>query len=396
MTVLFLLIALFWLSFPLGQFAKYPLSGSLNIALIDIVIGLIALATLIYIAKKKDIPARLFFPWLALVIIMGISLLVSPLKPATSQLLFASLYLLRFVAGSCLIITGYIIARSNYLGNLLTLMIIGGAGVAVSALVQYLIFPYLGPITVSGWDPHLYRAVGSFLDPGFTGIILVFALLSVGLSRKLINLPRNTWSLLMGLFYITLALTYSRASYISFLVGFGIVALRYKAFRWFAKLLVVMFVTILLLPRPSGEGVRLERENSFRARIENWSHTLKIASRYPIFGVGYNTFRFAQEKEGYLKPGEDNHAASGSDSSWLLILATTGITGTTIFSLFIYKIIRQISLHYSELSLITISSLAGLFIHAWFLNSLFYPWVLAWISLLIGMSVGESKVRMKP
>jgi len=51
------------------------------------------------------------------------------------------------------------------------------------------------------------------------------------------------------------------------------------------------------------------------------------------FGVGYDTLRYVQRDYGFLDIDSlYNHAASGSDSSLLYILATTGIFGLVIFS----------------------------------------------------------------
>ena len=43
----------------------------------------------------------------------------------------------------------------------------------IDPVFNYFIFPDVRSLAVDQWDPHYYRLVGSLLDPGFTGIILV-------------------------------------------------------------------------------------------------------------------------------------------------------------------------------------------------------------------------------
>ena len=84
--------------------------------------------------------------------------------------------------------------------------------------------------------------------------------------------------------------------------------------------LLILGLTIVILPRvSSGEGVKLERMSTVWARIASWKKAWEIFSDNPIIGVGFNTYRYAQ------KASPESHAGAGSDSSILLVMATTGI-----------------------------------------------------------------------
>lgn len=389
MRFLLILLVIFWLSYPLGQFGRLGSFGVVNLYLVDFLAGLVFLFTIPMLGRLAKTELKpIFKAWLALAGIWLVSLVVSPLRLEGAQELVAGLYLLRWVVGSGLVFTGYLVAKAEGKG-LLGLMLVGGLGLAVSGLVQYAVFPYLGPITPEGWDPHLYRVVSSFLDPGFSGFIYVASIVLLWACRGLLRLSRASWAALMGIFYLSLALTYSRASYLAFVASLGMLAVKNRAYRWYGKVLVVFVLTLLLLPRPEGEGVRLERENSLKARIENWSHALSIASRHPVLGVGFNAYRYAQEKAGFVTVEEQNHAAFGSDSSLLLVLATSGVVGLGVFGWFVFEIVRQLVRVKSALSLASRVTLAGLFIHSFFLNSVFYPWILGWVALAIGVTLGS-------
>jgi hypothetical protein len=149
----------------------------------------------------------------------------------------------------------------------------------------------------------------------------------------------------------------------------------------------VLFFTISFLPRPGGEGTKLERSNSVQLRFINWSQSLRIFADHPIIGVGFNVYRYAQKRYGFLEQNNwlYSHAGAGADSSLLLVAATTGLIGFSVFLWYLLSIFKIRS------QLITVS-LVALSPHSFFLNSLFYPPILIWLALLIALeSVSKEK-----
>lgn len=386
----FVFLVVLWLSFPLGQFVKYQIFGGFGVFFFDLTTGLVSLFILLRtVSLSIKIKGPLFLSWLLLASVWLISLCLSPVGLSKVEFFTSFLYLVRWLAGSSLIFMGWTLSEESRMW-IVKLMVLAGLGLAISGLVQYVVFPYLGPLTNQGWDPHLYRLAGSFLDPGFTGFIFVCSLILLGLIKNKISLPKSQWAVEMGILFVSLLLTYSRASYLAFLASFGVVALRKRAYMWYIKVIVLFTLAVVLLPRPSGEGIRLERENSIKARIENWSHALVVFKNNPVLGVGFNAYRYAQERLKYLKSGDENHAGAGSDSSLLLILATSGIVGGVAFGWFVRKVFIFVLLSGGIFKEISISTLVALAVHFWFLNSLFYPWILVWIATLVGLCrVGE-------
>ena len=237
-------------------------------------------------------------------------------------------------------------------------------------LGQYIIYPDVRFLQVTEWDPHYFRVVGSWLDPGFTGILLVFTLILLTLKPFIHKFTQYlTWS---GT-YLALALTYSRSSYLAFLAAMAWIAWKVKGWRFFFKMAVLLTITITILPRASGgEGVRLERTNSILARIESWKTAWGIFTKAPILGVGFNTYRYAQGAS--LK----SHAGAGADSSLLFVAATTGILGLGVYLWYLKQLFTL-----STENLALEATLVAVLVHSLFLNSLFYPAVMVWLSLLV-------------
>lgn len=243
-----------------------------------------------------------------------------------------------------------------------SLMVILGA-VAVFGWIQYFFYPDLTALKHLGWDDHLYRLVGTFLDPGFTSLFLVLgAVFSLGTG---LSLP--------VFLVISLAFTYSRTGYLALLAAMAFLARKTKRA---IGLIVVLALAILILPKPAGEGVNLVRTYSISSRIENYVETLKIAGKSPVFGIGFNNICF-------YKTDASSHSCSGADSSLLLILATTGIVGLLMFFYSVVKLFQ--SLQRGFYFNILVASSVALGVHSLFVNSLFYPFTMAFFSLLLSL-----------
>jgi len=129
-----------------------------------------------------------------------------------------------------------------------------------------------------------------------------------------------------------LLLTYSRASYLAFIGGL-VALLSHSGKRLLKYLLIISLlfaISIPFLPRNVSEAAKLERTYSIFAKFDDWKDTITIFKNKPVFGVGFNNICAAKIK--YLGKGNtESHACAGSDSSLLLVLATTGLVGFIIF-----------------------------------------------------------------
>ena len=264
-------------------------------------------------------------------------------------------------------------------------MLFAGVVSAVFGLVQYFFFPDARSLVFSDWDPHLYRVIGTFLDPGYTGFIYVFTLVLLAAkawAKKSKPKLLITYYLLLITVYSALVLSYARSAYLAFLAAVWTIAYLKKSVKFGLVASLLLAFTLLILPRPAGEGVRLERQNSIWSRFSSWQKAISIWREKPIFGVGFNTYRYIQAKKGFL--GEDwqeSHAGAGADSSFLFILATTGVTGLTVYLSLLFAMVKK---GFKKRSFILLLTLAAVFIHSFFNNSLFYPWVMVWVWILMG------------
>jgi len=249
---------------------------------------------------------------------------------------------------------------------------------ALFGWLQYFLFPDLRNFINYGWDDHLFRLVGTLLDPGFTGVMMSLAsvfFLWLYLTKK------NNFHLFSFLFFtLTTFFTYSRASLIALLAATTVYFLFAKRKAFLLSFPLVFIASLFLLPRPPSSGVELERRYSVSSRLENYKESIILFSKSPVFGVGFNNICSAREKYGLVNSGF-SHSCSGLDSSLLQILATTGVIGILIFVTQIKEVFGQIM--NSESKIVYLSLAILIFIHSLFVNSLFYPWLIVLLSFIV-------------
>lgn len=407
------LIFLYFLIFPLGQLTRLPLSalGGQLIKLPEVHIYLtdLAIAGLVgywlgwkLVKRSKFVSPPLTSPIFLFSGFAFLSLVFNTPLLSGREVGVAGLYLVRWIVYAGVYFVVYDLIHNPKVktlnlnpptgGQILSLLIGAGVVSAIFGLLQYFFLPDTRFLYYSGWDEHYYRLIGTFLDPGFTGMIYVLALILLisfyweefSKKKSLFTMPalRDSFGMhfsLVAICYLALVLTYARSAYLAYLVSMGVIALKKKAPKFFVTVFLILLATILFLPRPSSEGVQLERKASTFARVSNWQRTIKIAKDYPLFGVGFNAYRYAQRDYGFL--GEDwqvSHAGAGADSSLLFVLATTGIFGFGAYFWLWWKILKT---H----NLIVIASAFALLVHSLFNNSLFYSWIMAWMWVLLGV-----------
>ena len=336
--------------FPFGQIFKFGIFNAFDIAIL-----LLALITLL---KKPKYPKWYrYFVYFILSCIFGLILNSSLLS------LNSILYLVRLWTYS--MISVYI---SNYQNNkLLTInssLLIVACASAMFGWFQYLIWPDLTSLKYLGWDDHLFRMIGTFLDPTYLGLILVLGAI-IALNKKL--------NLAFYFLAFSILFTYSRVSY--FLL-FLITILNKK----YIALIFFIFI-ILVVPKNIGEGTNLTRTASGSSKLINYSETWQIFNKSPVYGVGFNNICAARQK--YLGDiNIDSHACNGADSSFLFILATTGIIG---FMLLLN------ALGHMPYGILLTASFAAVLLHSFFANSLFYPHILFWMFGLVGLKTKSDR-----
>jgi len=385
---------LFWVFLSLGQLQRWQLTPGIAIYAHDflVMIGLLA-----YAIQHRNLVTSLPNPEFRkyrLEILFGLWIWFGWLIAALSQdnVVVALLYTARLFS-----YTGFTWAAlsapfwqklpSQILGVKPQLIGYWSAGLTILYLgfMQYFLLPDTRALGLIGWDNHYYRLIGTQLDPGFTGMLLVLTLL---LTFQL-KFPKPIWqAVITALLTLAVALTYSRASYLAF--GLGIVV--YAAIAWWRdqevrpKLLLVVLLAglLVLLPRKGGEGVNLGRTSTITARVSsNQGSLLQLQPSQWLTGRGLLVPETI-ESQNTLRPD----MAKIPDNLVVLIVTHLGLGGTVLLILLLAKH-RQRLLNLPTLSL---SSLAAILIHAQFNNTLLQPFVFLFI---VGIMLSERLKKTK-
>lgn len=248
-----------------------------------------------------------------------------------------------------------------------------------------------------GWDPHGGRLLATWFDPNLLGGLFAFTLpLLLGTA-----LEKPTWRkylIPLGIIILTaLALTFSRSSYLALLTGLGVFGL-IRSRKLLIAGMVFLLITVTIVPQlqarvqsliDSAESVFTEDytlpDQSSRERFEAWENGWKLFAKKPILGHGYNRYKYAALEEELIVDLE-KHSASGSDSSLLTILATTGILGFIPFiTIYILLALAAWKNRRHGYAAGFLGAFTGLFIHSIFVNSLLFPLFMAPFWLAVGI-----------
>jgi hypothetical protein len=267
-------------------------------------------------------------------------------------------------------------------------------------ILQYLLLPDTTFLFFLGWDDHYYRMISTLLDPGFTGIVycLGYVLTTVWLVQNNNHSAKNTTPFsyfsantikaLAGALVLGTLLTYSRASYVALLVSFVLIAFstwkKYKIIFWKNLFFAVIFIaTIPFLPRPGGEGVKLERTSTITARTQSIETALQTMNTPHEFVIGQGLF--VQPTPDTSQYSQSLNHAKQPDNWMILILTGTGGVGTVLILL---VLAQSLYASYNAKNYIWIGILTVL-AHGLFNASITYPFVL----LILGAWVAKTTTR---
>lgn len=269
---------------------------------------------------------------------------------------------------------------------------------ALVGIGQFLLFPDSRLLFYLGWDDHLSRAFGTLLDPGFFGLFMVFgALLSFSFALQFKGQKKRLSIFALAFCMSALALSYSRASYVAFVVAVMVLSFLWKQ-RSVLLLIPLLVLCIVLLPKDGGgEGQNLLRTRSIEAREEVLEyHTQGISTRELIIGRGwyYESALAIHEKALQANNPEKQETsvrrnnAQAVDNVYLHMLFSTGIIGTIFFAAWLCLLLWQLR-YYPEL----LAAWAAVLVHSLFSTALLYSWCLLILaSLTLGKSVRSQRV----
>ncbi|MBI2327517.1 O-antigen ligase family protein [Candidatus Curtissbacteria bacterium] len=374
-----------------GQTLRLNLLDSAAITIADVFVSLTILFFLIYsllITKNVKIPGKIFFPAALFTLAALASLFLSLVNFSIAQIATSALFLFRFFSYFLLTIVFYNIIKRRQILNWVHAFLLIGSIFIIIGFIQFVTFSDLSFLTPYGWDPHRKRIVSSFLDPNFAGFVITTV---AAFSTSLFLYKKSLIYLFVScISFLATILTFSRSSYLAaifIILTIGIL----KSSKLIATAFIVFLITFLIIPQMRIRIIgALTLDETAQARLTSWQNALAIFETSPVFGIGFNTYRYAQAEFGFFPPGElGGHSGSGTDSSLLLVLATTGIFGTFFFLLLLISIFNCLrkKADSSYLHLASIASFIGLLIHSQFVNSLFFPQIMLILWFILGLNL---------
>lgn len=377
-----------------GELLRVPFLSSGNIIVLDLAVFVLVIYG--FLKSKlnfRSIPS--FFKLGVIFTLIGfLALIITPLKLSLNQFLISLSYDFRFLL--YLLFGGLIAKGFIFSDKKISLLVYAGLGLAILGFLQFIFFPNLGFLTEYGWDPHKYRLVSTLLDPNFTGSFLAASLLTIYLLREDFSLKKA--KIFFIIIFIALDLTFSRSAYLMFGSEFLILALLKRSIRIIAQTAVLSLVLLLSLfgyqkvvALPQG----INRTASAQARLSTWQQGSQMFIKSPITGVGFNAYRFALNQYNLAPPDQiDSHGGASNDSSLLTVLSTTGILGSAVFIIFLISLLNLGWKNYQkgrQEGIILISLLIGFIAQSFFVNILFYPFILLIIFLVVGKNAYLAK-----
>ena len=364
--------------FSLGQIGRISIQNqNINFYIYEVVF----LGYFIYLFSKykftpfNSIKVRglYYFP-----IALTASLLFSFSNYSFIQNLTALLYLIRtgfyFILGIYLHHIFFKIKnKRNFLTSGIILFIIS---ILITSFIQYFLYPNLRNLIYLGWDPHQFRIFGVFLDTSISAAIYGLVLIYLLVKYNNFLFSKMSRNLLLLAFMILGLLTYSRGFYISILITLIYYLFRNKNIKYIFLLFGVFIISLYIIPKPFGEGVNLLRVYSIESRIYQNREGLKNWYKNPLFGVGYNHLKSVNK----ILSVYPEHASSAYPSSFITVLATSGLVG-----LFFFVFALKNLWNYSKMSRYFI-----LFLSVFSLmdNILLHPFILFLLLFLINDSQG--------
>ncbi len=291
----------------------------------------------VLLSMQRRYRTQLRRPTLVLIGVLCCSLLLSLGQYVVGQQVIATLYLVRL---SLYLIAIDIVPRylkdrwltlPHRYSHIICLALI------IPAIAQYLFFPDLRSLFYQGWDPHAYRVFGQFFEPAIAAAIYGSMIILLLMAK---STPRwQRWAIgystiLMGLSI----LTFSRGFYLAmFGTMIWIAAKKRSVRRWVLSAVLLIGVLVAVSPKPFGEGVNLFRTSTITSRVLDYQEAAHVIRSNPILGIGYNHLRSIRPANP-VPTRAVSHSGASFHSSFLIILATSGIIGLATFVWYLYSL----------------------------------------------------------
>lgn len=377
---MYYLILLNFLFFSLGQLTTISRSiGGFNIYFFDIFLFFTNLVLVFWIGMRGKF--KINFPLIifSIFLFFSLSLTLSQVYfyPIFEQIKILS-YLIRF---SQYFIFGYLLF--NLVNcclldkpELRNIFVINFYFLSILNLLQLLFLNDLSGIAKFGWNPHIGRLTGTFLDPNFMAfyICLYFVLNHFYLKNKYIEY----------LSIFSIFATLSRNGIITLFVIYLLLNLKIRKKLIFLFLIASLF--LIINPRIIERFSQFTDANdSSYVRLISWNEGIKVTNFSSYSGVGFNNYK--NNLEFYRVSsldGLERNSSNSTDSSFLHIFVTLGPVG------FVMMLGLFLSFTYNSKFIIkNIVILLSLLFNSQFINSLFFPQIGFLIFIMLFLAYEE-------
>lgn len=376
-----------------GQLARLTLPGGLNLYILELVI----LLNVLYVFIEKFTignPGQKYYQNLVMnnlvriacmwLLYVNLLFILQSFFSSLPDNLRALSYLVRI---SNISIFAILVLPSISRKNLQIGVMIMSYLLPAIAILQFIFYPDLRFLNQFGWDPHMYRAVGTILDPPIMGSILgvlflyqIFEVLDRPGKKPFWEYFEMKSATILILLLGAIVFLFSRSTWAGVFISASVLIFKKRGLK---SSLIFAFVFCLLIwlapftiPNYGNlESAKIGRLSTVSSRKIEIEKGLRAFLKHPIWGIGFN--RVSEYKirsiVSQVNFDTNNHSNSAFHSFWVTILATGGLIGLVLVGIFVYFVLSQ----FSNISYILfIPAFIGLFD-----NNLFHP--LALFPLLI-------------
>jgi O-antigen ligase len=387
-------IASVWMASMIGQFGRADFfSGGRGPILMDLITAACAVWGMVLLVRRREevwgnTVARALLFFAAAVVL---SLIIASLTQwnGFSAFVTAVSYTARLVTVLLFAAALSVLPASKlYVSVYLRYMLAAAFGMLLVGVMLYVLLPNFAAFANFGWDPHIGRLSGSWLDPNYFGsFIAILVVAAIGKERSVAAAWR--WPLIATVVMGSVALwfTVSRSALLTLLVGFAVVF-------WFSSirskvLMIIIAAVLLIIPGRLQDRVAdsasfvdagtsgatqeqlIEADPTANARQVSWTTALSIFAKQPVTGSGYGYYEQAAIRNGLIE--STTRGTASSDSSILTILATTGIVGLAAFIWLVWVFIFSLWSKRSNYFGLALATLCALIVGSTFNNLWLYP-----------------------
>lgn len=249
------------------------------------------------------------------------------------------------------------------------------------------------------------RVTGSF---GYWSVGNVLAL-SLPMCFVLFEKVQKNWEkvfLFLGivLVLITMILTKTRSSWISFTLAFIILfSLSKKKARYIPFFILPLFLLLFASPDLMDRFDSLKRMES-SGRIGIWAVSFEMFKDSPVFGHGPGTFKevYPQYKE-EIAQYKSMHRTPHAHNIYIHALTDIGLIGLAGLAFLLYSIVRTIIVTIKKsrsdtllypFSVAVLASITVYIVEGFLTHGLFRMWLMQMFALIIGLAVSTNALAM--